>query len=110
MSTLDPITAGPLRSRTFKKLTDAPFGKATEIIRQYDPILGSWGRRGKSDGKSNVRQRSRGVAYVEAISQKEADALADDLTMDDIEWDDDFDILSVKPHVDPPKKETKRAG
>ena len=108
MSTLDPIT-GPLDRETFKKLTDAPFGKATEIIRQYDPF---WGR---GDGekvrwKVECEATGRGVAYVEAISQKEANALADDLTMDDIEWDDDFDILSVKPHVDPPKKETKRAG
>ena len=103
MSTLDPIT-GPLDRETFKKLTDAPFGKATEIIRQYDPFWGPWGRRRKSDGRSGDEATGRGVALWRKLSAKgKPMRWPMTLTMDDIKWDDDFDILSVKPHVDPPE-------
>ena len=56
----------------------------------------------KFEWEIQIRRRGadRGVAYVKASSQEEADKLAEDLTECEIEWDcdpDDFTIESVEP-------------
>ena len=82
-------------------LVDAPFGVATKAIRRHDPL---WARPDgeKFEWEIQIRRRGadRGVAYVKASSQEEADKLAEDLTECEIEWDcdpDDFTIVSVEP-------------
>lgn len=99
MSTPDPVT-GPLSRQQLAELASAPFGAATEAIRKHDPL---WGRsEGEKINWAVTVKRSRrdeGRAVVQASSQKEAAMLADDLTDDDIDWDEDcdFEIVSVEP-------------
>lgn len=94
-------STGPLDRETLLALANAPFGKAKEAIREHDP---QWGRDlgEKFDWKITARRdgADRGIAYVKASCQKEADALADALTSCDIEWDcddDGFFIEAVEP-------------
>jgi hypothetical protein len=97
----DPST-GPMPRERLKELVDAPFGKAAEIIRQYDPM---WGRRAGEKHEWLVRVErdgtGTGTAFIKAANQDEADELADELTESDIDWDDcDFNglsIISVEP-------------
>lgn len=94
-------STGPLDPETLKALAEAPFGKAAETIRKYDP---QWGRRPgeKFDWEVTVRRSGadRGTAIIKAASQEEADALADDLTESEIDWDfdsDGFEVETVEP-------------
>lgn len=95
----DPST-GPIPREKFAELVNLTAGKAREEIQKYDPF---WGLQsgGKIEFEVVVTGRMEGRAYIKASSQKEADALADDLSDSDIDWDygdGDFDILSVEPH------------
>jgi hypothetical protein len=96
----DPVT-GPIDRATLKELADAPFGKAAEFIRKYDP---QWGRAEgeKFRWKVTVRREDGGTAYVMAASQEEADEAADDLTESEIDWDFDGDAFVVET-VEPDK-------
>jgi hypothetical protein len=96
----DPST-GPLDRETLKELAAAPFGEAAAVIRKYDP---QWGRGlgEKFDWKVTVRRSGadRGTAIIKAANQEEADALADDLTEMEIDWDydsDGFEVETVEP-------------
>ena len=98
----DPIS-GPIPRERLKELVEAPFGKAKEIIRQYDPLWGrvrgekiEWLVRVERDGTN------AGTASIKPANQEEANELADELTGADIDWDCDYDfngliILSVEP-------------
>ena len=96
----DDPSLGPMTRAELAEAIAAPAGKATEIIRKYDP---QWGRRPgeKFDWVVKVRRSSRdeGTAIVKAASQEEADDLADELGDADIDWDhdDSFEIDSVEP-------------
>ncbi len=96
----DPVT-GPLTREELAALVAAPYGEATKAIRKHDPF---WGLEAgaKIEWKVRCRSNADGVAYIKAASQKEADALADDLTESDVDWgyDDDFEVLSVEPHIE----------
>lgn len=98
---LDPVS-GPLSREELKVLCDAPFGKATERIREFDPFFGR--KEGeKIRFKVECRSDMNGTAYVEAANQEEADDLADNLTASEIDWDygdNDFEIVSVEPDID----------
>lgn len=97
----DPIT-GPLPREKLRELVDAPYGEATQVLRQYDP---EWGLKpGQKIEWEVVVERDvtgLGVAHVMAGSLKEAEKLTDDLCNSDIDWDDDgfqdFVVKSVKP-------------
>lgn len=98
MKIVNPIT-GPLHPHELKALAAAPFGEAAKAIRKHDPF---WGLADGTKIKWIVRCRrnDRGDATIMAASQEEADALAEELTGLDIDWDsddDDFTILSVTP-------------
>ncbi len=97
---------GPVPPDKFAELVTAPYGKATAEIRKYDPLWGipagekiQW----RVDCERNYK--TRGIAFVEASSEKEAAKKAENLCGGDVDWDyddfDDFDILSIKP--EPPK-------
>jgi hypothetical protein len=94
----DPVT-GPLSRERFNELVAAPYGEAAKAIRKFDPF---WGR--KPGEKIQYEVTARGVmtgrAIVMAATQKEADALADDLTdaaFDWMDYDNDIEIISVEP-------------
>lgn len=93
----DPVT-GPLSRDQFRELVDAPFGKATEVIRKYDPLFGR--KEGeKFSWKVIASSTSTMVAYVEAENEDEAKKLADELDDDAFDScnDGDITIESVKP-------------
>lgn len=94
---LDPIT-GPLTRAEFAELVNAPYGVAKKAIRKHDPYY-----RLEPGEKVRFRVeasgRMRGIAYVEATSQKEADKLADALSDASFDWQDSgcgFDIVTVE--------------
>ncbi len=94
---LDPIT-GPLSRAEFAELVTAPYGEAKKQIRKHDPYY-----RLEPGEKVRFRVeasgRLRGIAYVEAISQQEADKLADALSDASFDWQDSgcgFDIITVE--------------
>lgn len=95
----DPVS-GPLDRAELKRLADAPFGQAAKEIQKIDPF---WGRSAGEKIKFRVTVRGdlTGEAIVMACSQEEADKLAGDLGINDIDWgcgrSDDFDIHSVEP-------------
>lgn len=94
---LDPVT-GPLTREEFAELVRAPHGKAIEAIRKIDPLYGR-GPGEKVRWRVECRGTLRGVAFVEACDQKEADKLADELDDAAVDWMDSgggFDILSVE--------------
>lgn len=97
---LDPST-GPVPREEFATLIDAPYGEAAKKIRKYDPLFGiPPGTKIKWTVRCETMGRRDGTAEVEAASEKEAAALAENLTYDEVEWDfdeDDFRILSIKP-------------
>lgn len=91
-------STGPIPPEVFAECVKAPFGKAKEIIRKYDPY---WGRGDdeKISWKVRVSGWMGGTAYVTAATKDEADQLADELSGGDIDWDtwgDDFTVTSVE--------------
>lgn len=99
----DPIT-GPMPRTEFAEAIAAPFGKAREAIRKYDPL---WGRETgeviKWEVKFTRKVREEGWATVEAATEKEAEKLAEKIPDSQISWDvgdcwgDDIEIESVEP-------------
>lgn len=102
MATIDPST-GPVPRAEFFSLVEAPFGDAAKKIRKYDPL---WGLPPGTKIKWRVECRRTvqyGTAIIEAKTEKAAEAEAEDLTADDVDWDsdpDDFEIVSIKPDTD----------
>lgn len=91
----DPIT-GPLSRTEFAELVRAPHGYAKKVIRKHDPYY-----RLEPGEKVRFRVeasgRMRGMAYVEAQSQQEAEKLADALSDASFDWQGaDFDIIAVE--------------
>jgi acyl-CoA reductase-like NAD-dependent aldehyde dehydrogenase len=84
----DPIS-GPLTRDELRELAAAPFGEAARIIRRFDPL---WGR--QTEGEL-IRWRVRfirevteeGYAYVEAATKDDAERLADEIPVSQIDWD-----------------------
>jgi hypothetical protein len=91
---------GPMTPEAFADAVNAPYGTAKRLIQRIDPL---WGRAEgeKFEWKVTADCMTRGVAYVTASSQEEADKLADQLSFNDFEWgdgfSDNFDILWVQP-------------
>jgi hypothetical protein len=99
MPLIDPVT-GPMPREKFRELVALPAGKAREAIQEYDPL---WGRRPgeKIEWRIRVERSGRdtGTAFVKAATEKEAEALAENLTSDAIDWDfedDSFEITEVQ--------------
>lgn len=100
---LDPAT-GPIPRDEFAAMIEAPFGKAREAIRKYDPL---WGRETGEVIKWQVlftrKVREEGRAIVEAATAEEAEKLAQKIPCGQIcwdvgdSWDDDIEIESVEP-------------
>lgn len=65
---IDPVT-GPLSREEFARLVQAPFGKAIEAIREYDPQYGRQPGE-KFRWKLTARCEMQGVAYVMAADEK----------------------------------------
>lgn len=92
----DRIT-GPLSRTEFAELVTAPYGEAKKVIRKHDPYYRLEPHE-KVRFRVEVSGRMRGMAYVEATSQAEAEKLADALTDASFDWmGGDFDIIEVKP-------------
>jgi len=95
---------GPLTKEQFQEAVDAPYGRAGDILRKGDPL---WGR-GFPDGevkrwKVTYHQQVTMAAtkYVEAASEKEAEAIADTISDDTLTFDrfvdaDSSEIISVE--------------
>lgn len=100
MAQHDPVT-GPLSREQFAALVAAPYGEAVKAIRKHDPL---YDRDEGEPIKWKIRLRrtstETGIAYVEAATEKGAEALADLLNERDISWDyddsDEFEIVSVE--------------
>lgn len=93
----DPIS-GPIPRNEFKELVKAAHGVALRTIRKYDPLFGREPGE-KIKWKVRVRSDMEGVAYVSAANEKEAMALACDLTSAEVDWEDysdDFEVLDIK--------------
>ena len=94
----DPST-GPLSREEFKKLVEAPHGQARREIQKVDPLFGrSPGE--KIEWRVRCRADMHGTAFVKAATEQEAEALADELTSNDVDWDtysDDIEIWDVSP-------------
>lgn len=99
IGSIDPVT-GPLSREELRKLANAPFGTAIKEIRKFDPMYGRAPGE-KIEWKVICKSNMEGRAYVKAASKKEAEALADKLGCNDVDWgtySDDFEILSIEPH------------
>ena len=106
---------GPLSAEQFQTLVDAPFGKALQTLRQYDPM---WGRAPGETIRWRVTVsrlvREVGTAYVEAASEREAENLAANLDDRQINWDwdscnsNDEMVESVEPA--PPSSILREGG
>lgn len=103
MKTIDPST-GPIPRAEFAEIVNAPFGKAREAIRKYDPL---WGRATGETIKWRVKFTREvtevGYATVEASSEKEAEEIAAHVKTSTIAWepddcfDEDGEVESVEP-------------
>lgn len=95
---------GPMSPTEFQEAVDAPFGGAVAILRKYDPM---WGKFPSGEGEK-IRWKVRlhqqvtmmAIAYVEAESQAEAEALADlidagSLTFDSFIDADNGEVVDV---------------
>ncbi len=92
----DPIT-GPLSRTEFAELVTAPHGEAKKIIRKHDPYYRLEPGE-KVRFRVEVSGRMRGMGFVEATSQQEAEKLAEALSDASFDWQGgDFDIISVEP-------------
>jgi hypothetical protein len=96
---LDPVS-GPLSRQQLAELVTAPFGKAVEVIREYDP---QFGRKPGEKYRWRIKARCEmeGTAYVMAADEKEANKLADEITDAAFDWDapwsSDLEVISVEP-------------
>ena len=102
---MPPSPFGPLSPAEFQEAVDAPYGKATAILRRHDPM---WGRFANEGDKIKWRVRFQqtvtmgATSYVEAATEEEAEALAElipakDLRFDEFISDDDGELISVEP-------------
>jgi hypothetical protein len=79
---------GPISADEMRALADAPYGKAAEELRKHDPF---WGRgegeiiKWRVDLSKHVTMI--GHVVVEAASEKEAEALADAIPDEKVQWE-----------------------
>jgi len=97
----DPST-GVVPRAAFAEAVKAPFGQAKEIIRKYDPLWGyAPGEKFPWTVKADTMHPAQGRATVLAETQEEADKLADELGLNDFDWDydynDEWHITLVEP-------------
>lgn len=97
----DPIS-GPIPRDEFKALVSAPFGEAEKVIRKFDPL---WHRAPDEKIKWRVKFTMEatmvGYATVEASSEPEAEALANDISDASICWDHDSNGRSIIEEITP---------
>ncbi|SMF65482.1 hypothetical protein SAMN02982989_3366 [Xaviernesmea oryzae] len=81
---------GPLSQEQFKDLVDAPYGRAGDTIRKFDPLFGKT----SSDGeivkwRIKLVQEVRMVGYVtvEAVNEEEAELAAEAIPDASVSWD-----------------------
>lgn len=98
----DPST-GPIPRDVFASLANAPFGKALETIRQYDPL------HARAEGEPikwrvilRRKMWERGTVIVEAASETEAESMADEISCNQIDWsfshsEDEREIIAAEP-------------
>ncbi|MBN8958022.1 MAG: hypothetical protein J0H17_15845 [Rhizobiales bacterium] len=85
---IDPIT-GPLSREEFAALIDAPYGRATEVIRKYDPMFGrAPGEQIEWEVTFERDVTQEGYAVVKASSEEEAREVAEGLSSFEIDWND----------------------
>jgi hypothetical protein len=94
---LDPST-GPITREQFKRIVDAPFGAAGEMIRKYDPL---WGLKPgeKMEWEVTVQRMQQGTVIVKAATEEEAQNMAGEVNESDVNWDsrdDEMEVVEVR--------------
>lgn len=95
---------GPIAAETFAELVSAPYGKAAEVIRKFDPF---WGKSEGENVKFRVTLEGSARCFltvtVGASSKEEAEKLAFEQAETDAsdEWDydepDEYYIARIEP-------------
>lgn len=81
---------GPLSPEEFKKLVDAPYGRAVNVIRRFDPLYGKTSSEGeKVKWRVTLHQdvTMSASVTVEAATEEEAEILAEAMDDDKLNWD-----------------------
>lgn len=94
---------GPVPKEMIAEALAAPSGKATQILRKYDPLFGRGVHNPKKFSITVTRKAIRkdeAIVEIEAADEKQAEEILDAMDWDDFNWregfDDDYEDHSVE--------------